>query len=236
MLESYSQIISSQLSAGIQCNGDSSATSAMWILPNGMPLTKGTTFMNIRAQSDDSIGQPNVKLWRIDNSNPIGIQGVFWCSVEYSTYTDTIPIIIQDTPSQLDQYHSYYTLCHSYMYIAAPSIVTQSCQFSGFNPMDGSFGVFLSANISNGAPTSVSCSLTHNSQTTSLNGRIYREIHESQSPVLTSIRALVDVSRTSVPSSISCIVSNNEGTGTLTCDIQSNSTSFFMYMHLYVNI
>lgn len=87
--------------------------------------------------------------------------------------------------------------------------------------MDDSFGIYVTANVSDGAPLSVACSVTHNSQTTLLDGRIYRQIHEAQSPVMTGVQVLVNVPSASVPSTVSCTISNPQGSDTLTCQIQS---------------
>lgn len=102
VVEPYTTVTSSALSSGIQCTG---GDDAMWILPDGMTLTT-TPSMNLMVQALSS----GSELLKVNNALPVGITGVFWCSVEYDTYTDIIPILIENTPSQ--SYHS-----HSFIFV-----------------------------------------------------------------------------------------------------------------------
>ena len=88
----YTQLTSSQItvSSGLQCNGDTGSTSARWMLPDSSSLSS----VNLVAQTNPSLANANVELLRSDPANPLGIEGVFWCVVEYSGYTDMFPVWI----------------------------------------------------------------------------------------------------------------------------------------------
>ena len=104
-------------------------------------------------------------------------------------------------------------------HIAPPSVMSSSCEFVGFNPSDNTIGVYLSANVSNGAPTEVSCSVGA-AQGDSLSITTFREVFETNTPTEAGIRIVANVPLNTVPGSLTCTVTNSGGSDLFNCAIQ----------------
>ena len=105
-----------------------------------------------------------------------------------------------------------------FAFIAPPFISTSSCQFGGLNPSDNTIGIFLMANVSNGAPSTVTCSL--NSLTDTLDSNVFRQVFSSESPTETGVRIVTSVPRSLVPGSVTCTISNSDGSDSFMCNVE----------------
>ena len=103
ILPPYSQLSITQLSStsGLQCNGDTGASSAMWMLPDASSLEENSSSINgLQVRRITSVSNPNVELL-ITGTDPISTTGVFWCIVKYDNYVDMFPIwIVMDSCKQ----------------------------------------------------------------------------------------------------------------------------------------
>ncbi len=96
--------------------------------------------------------------------------------------------------------------------------MSSSCEFAGFNPSDDTIGVYISANVSNGAPTEVSCSV--GAQGDSLSISTFRQVFETDTPTEAGIRIVTNVPLNSVPGSLTCTITNSGGSDLFNCAIQ----------------
>lgn len=201
----YSQIIDTQINSasGLQCIGRNGATKVQWLLPNGIILEDGGLIMSsgLRVESDSSLQDENLALLRQD-TDIIATFGVFWCKVEYENKTDTFPVWIvnQATP---------------------PSVESSSCEFAGIDTVTDTVGIYLTANISDGAPTVVSCQLNSGGRISKL--KLFRSVTASASPTESILRAIASVRLNYLPNIVTCTVSNDDGQDTFTCDIQDSN-------------
>ena len=101
---------------------------------------------------------------------------------------------------------------------APPSIVTSGCQFAGFNPSDDTFGIYLTANVSTGAPSAILCSV--NTQSAALDSKIFREVFRTESPTEAGVNIVTSVPRSSLPGTVTCTISNSEGSDSFTCNLR----------------
>ncbi len=74
------------------------------------------------------------------------------------------------------------------------------------------------ANVSNGAPSTVTCSL--NSLTDTLDSNLFRQVFSSESPTETGVRIVTSVPRSSVPGSVTCTISNSYSSDSFMCNVE----------------
>ena len=95
ILQPYSQVSLSELSttSGLQCNGDTGSARAFWMIPDATILEDNSSPTNgFQVRSNATLTEANVELLR--SAGAVISDGVFWCIVEYDSYTDMFPIWI----------------------------------------------------------------------------------------------------------------------------------------------
>ena len=109
---------------------------------------------------------------------------------------------------------------------APPSVESSSCEFAGIDTITDTVGIYLTANISDGAPTVVSCQLNSGQRISKL--KLFRSVTTSASPTESTLRTVASVQLNYLPNIVTCTVSNDDGQDTFTCDIQG------VYLYTYM--